>query len=105
MVLNCWESVVKVSSIRSYSYTTGGISGSLWIFFLVPPSIDGPAEEKVVETISNPVTFACDAAGIPPPSLAWLKNGRPIGVLIYSKTIYIVQEACFLFLYLLIAYL
>lgn len=43
------------------------------------PSIDGPAEESVVETISNPVTFACDATGIPPPSLAWLKNGRPIG--------------------------
>ncbi|KAM7388095.1 hypothetical protein PAMP_024296 [Pampus punctatissimus] len=44
----------------------------------VPPSIDGPAEERVVETISNPVTFACDATGIPPPSLTWLKNGRPI---------------------------
>lgn len=47
--------------------------------FSVPPSIDGPAEERIVETISNPVTFACDATGIPPPSLAWLKNGRPIG--------------------------
>lgn len=45
----------------------------------VPPTIDGPAEERVVETISNPVTFACDATGIPPPSLTWLKNGRPIG--------------------------
>ncbi|XP_034738598.1 hemicentin-1 isoform X2 [Etheostoma cragini] len=44
----------------------------------VPPSIHGPAEESVEETISNPVTFACDASGIPPPSLTWLKNGRPI---------------------------
>ncbi|XP_061539337.1 LOW QUALITY PROTEIN: hemicentin-1 [Phycodurus eques] len=44
----------------------------------VPPDIDGPAEEKVVETINNPVTFACDATGIPPPSLMWLKNGQPI---------------------------
>ncbi|XP_062857960.1 hemicentin-1 [Trichomycterus rosablanca] len=44
----------------------------------VPPSIDGPVEEHVVETISNPVTFACDATGIPPPSLTWLKNGRVI---------------------------
>uniref|UniRef100_A0A8B9H722 Hemicentin-1 n=1 Tax=Astyanax mexicanus TaxID=7994 RepID=A0A8B9H722_ASTMX len=34
--------------------------------------------EHVVETISNPVTFACDATGIPPPSLTWLKNGRVI---------------------------
>lgn len=46
----------------------------------VPPSIDGPAEESVVETISNPVIFSCDATGIPPPSLTWLKNGRPIGM-------------------------
>uniref|UniRef100_A0A671W9G0 Hemicentin 1 n=1 Tax=Sparus aurata TaxID=8175 RepID=A0A671W9G0_SPAAU len=51
---------------------------------LVPPSIDGPAEESVVETISNPVTLACDATGIPPPSLIWLKNGRSIGIYEYS---------------------
>ncbi|RXN06313.1 hemicentin-1 [Labeo rohita] len=44
----------------------------------VPPRLDGPAVERVVETISNPVTFACDATGIPPPSLTWLKNGRVI---------------------------
>lgn len=33
----------------------------------------------MAETLGNPVSFACDATGIPPPSLAWLKNGRPIG--------------------------
>ncbi|XP_038613568.1 hemicentin-1 [Tachyglossus aculeatus] len=44
----------------------------------VPPSIEGPKEEEVVETVGNPVTFACDATGIPPPSLVWLKNGEPI---------------------------
>ncbi|GCC29770.1 hypothetical protein chiPu_0008212 [Chiloscyllium punctatum] len=42
----------------------------------VPPSIEGLAEEKISEIISNPVTFACDATGIPPPTLTWLKNGR-----------------------------
>ncbi|XP_067893515.1 hemicentin-1 isoform X1 [Heterodontus francisci] len=44
----------------------------------VPPSIEGLAEEKINEVISNPVTFACDATGIPPPTLTWLKNGRTI---------------------------
>ncbi|XP_065811778.1 hemicentin-1 [Labrus bergylta] len=57
----------------------GQVDKNFHLNIYVPPSIDGPAEERVVETISNPVTFACDATGIPPPSLAWLKNGRPIG--------------------------
>ncbi|XP_075872115.1 hemicentin-1 isoform X2 [Nelusetta ayraudi] len=56
----------------------GQVDKNFHLNVYVPPSIDGPAEESVVETISNPVTFACDATGIPPPSLAWLKNGRPI---------------------------
>ncbi|XP_044123231.1 hemicentin-1 isoform X1 [Neovison vison] len=44
----------------------------------VPPSIEGPENEGVVETISNPVTLTCDATGIPPPTIAWLKNHKPI---------------------------
>ncbi|XP_067391212.1 hemicentin-1 isoform X2 [Emydura macquarii macquarii] len=44
----------------------------------VPPSIEGSEQDWINETISNPVTFACDATGIPPPTLIWLKNGKPI---------------------------
>ncbi|XP_012495412.1 PREDICTED: hemicentin-1-like, partial [Propithecus coquereli] len=44
----------------------------------VPPSIEGPEKEVVVETVSNPVTLTCDATGIPPPTVAWLKNHKPI---------------------------
>ncbi|KAI1236572.1 hypothetical protein IHE44_0014825 [Lamprotornis superbus] len=44
----------------------------------VPPSIEGPEQELVFESISNPVSFVCDATGIPPPTLVWLKNGKPI---------------------------
>lgn len=47
--------------------------------FTVPPSIEGPENEVIVETVSNPVTLTCDATGIPPPSIAWLKNHKPIG--------------------------
>ncbi|XP_076007425.1 hemicentin-1 [Genypterus blacodes] len=56
----------------------GQVDKNFHVNIYVPPSIDGPAEVKVVETISNPVTFACDATGVPPPSLTWLKNGRSI---------------------------
>lgn len=45
----------------------------------VPPSIEGPEHEAVVETISNPVSLACDATGIPPPSIVWLKNKKRLG--------------------------
>ncbi|ELV11507.1 Hemicentin-1 [Tupaia chinensis] len=44
----------------------------------VPPSIEGPEQEAIVETISNPVTFACDTTGIPPPTITWVKNHKPI---------------------------
>uniref|UniRef100_A0A3P9M5Z2 Hemicentin 1 n=1 Tax=Oryzias latipes TaxID=8090 RepID=A0A3P9M5Z2_ORYLA len=43
-----------------------------------PPRIDGSVRESLVEIISNSVSFACDASGIPPPNLSWLKNGQPI---------------------------
>ncbi|XP_060933914.1 hemicentin-1 [Limanda limanda] len=56
----------------------GQVDKNFHLNIYVPPSIDGPVEENVVETISNPVTFSCDATGIPPPSLTWMKNGRPI---------------------------
>uniref|UniRef100_A0A3Q1B6M5 Hemicentin-1 n=1 Tax=Amphiprion ocellaris TaxID=80972 RepID=A0A3Q1B6M5_AMPOC len=56
----------------------GQVDKNFHLNIYVRPGIDGPAEESVVETISNPVTFACDATGIPPPTLIWLKNGHPI---------------------------
>ncbi|XP_067452563.1 hemicentin-1 isoform X1 [Thunnus thynnus] len=72
----------EVSDTGQYVCTATNVAGQVdknfHLNIYVPPSIDGPAEERVVETISNPVTFACDATGIPPPSLTWLKNGRPI---------------------------
>ncbi|NXX95340.1 HMCN1 protein, partial [Centropus bengalensis] len=50
----------------------------LFCSYWLPPSIEGPEQESVSEAISNPVTFVCDATGIPPPTLVWLKNGKPI---------------------------
>nr|XP_054608122.1 hemicentin-1 isoform X2 [Nothobranchius furzeri] len=60
------------------SNVAGQVNKNFHLNVHVPPSIDGPGNESVVETISNPVTLTCDATGIPPPSLTWLKNGHPI---------------------------
>ncbi|KAG5850585.1 hypothetical protein ANANG_G00084020 [Anguilla anguilla] len=72
----------EVSDTGQYVCKASNIAGQVdknfHLNIYVPPTIDGRADERVLETISNPVTFACDATGIPPPSLTWLKNGRPI---------------------------
>ncbi|XP_039213555.1 hemicentin-1 isoform X2 [Crotalus tigris] len=44
----------------------------------VLPTIEGPQQEWINETISNPITLTCDATGIPPPAITWLKNGKPL---------------------------
>ncbi|XP_060630493.2 hemicentin-1 isoform X1 [Anolis sagrei] len=44
----------------------------------VPPTIEGPEQEWINETISNPVALTCDATGIPPPAITWFKNGKPL---------------------------
>uniref|UniRef100_A0AAV2KYV0 Ig-like domain-containing protein n=1 Tax=Knipowitschia caucasica TaxID=637954 RepID=A0AAV2KYV0_KNICA len=56
----------------------GQVDKNFHLNIYIPPSIDGQSEETFVETVGNPVTFACDATGIPPPRLTWLKNGHPI---------------------------
>uniref|UniRef100_A0A3B5LKZ5 Hemicentin 1 n=1 Tax=Xiphophorus couchianus TaxID=32473 RepID=A0A3B5LKZ5_9TELE len=71
----------EVSDTGQYVCMASNVAGQVNKNFnlnIHPPSIDGPAEENVVETISNPVAFTCDATGIPPPSLTWLKNGHTI---------------------------
>lgn len=44
----------------------------------VPPSIrsTGPAERSVV--LHKPISLECISSGIPPPSITWIKDGRPV---------------------------
>ncbi|NXU50379.1 HMCN1 protein, partial [Turnix velox] len=72
----------EVSDMGQYVCKAVNIAGrddkNFHLNVYVPPSIEGPEQELVNETVSNPVTFVCDATGIPPPTLVWLKNGKPI---------------------------
>ncbi|XP_027579260.2 hemicentin-1 [Pipra filicauda] len=72
----------EVSDTGQYTCRAINIAGrddkNFHLNVYVPPSIEGPEQELVSESVSNPVTFVCDATGIPPPTLAWLKNGKPI---------------------------
>ncbi|XP_068809626.1 hemicentin-1 isoform X3 [Struthio camelus] len=72
----------EVSDTGQYACKAINIAGrddkNFHLNVYVPPNIEGPEQERVNETLSNPVTFVCDATGIPPPTLTWLKNGKPI---------------------------
>uniref|UniRef100_A0A8C7CSJ9 Hemicentin-2 n=1 Tax=Oncorhynchus kisutch TaxID=8019 RepID=A0A8C7CSJ9_ONCKI len=50
------------------------------LLVLVPPSISGEtsAPREVQTTQDSVVTLECQAAGIPPPQISWLRNGRPL---------------------------
>jgi hypothetical protein len=47
------------------------------IFHLVPPNIMGE-EQNVSVVISQAVTLLCQSDAVPPPTLTWLKDGRPL---------------------------
>lgn len=47
------------------------------IFHLVPPNIMGE-EQNISVLISQAVELLCQSDAIPPPTLTWLKDGRPL---------------------------
>lgn len=47
--------------------------------FTVPPVLDGPLQESLNYTLGSHVALLCETSGVPVPSIAWLKDGTPIG--------------------------
>ncbi|MBN3299469.1 HMCN1 protein, partial [Amia calva] len=47
----------------------------------VPPGVDHTEpSEQVTVVRGSLVTFSCEARGVPPPSLSWLKDGQPLSL-------------------------
>lgn len=44
----------------------------------VPPSVVGANPENLTVVVNNLVSLTCEATGIPPPDLSWLKNGKSV---------------------------
>lgn len=47
------------------------------VFHVVPPNIMGE-EQNVSVLISQAVELICQSDAVPPPTLLWLKDGRPL---------------------------
>ncbi|XP_040215726.1 hemicentin-1 isoform X1 [Rana temporaria] len=72
----------QVSDTGEYECVATNVAGQDKKTFLVnvyvPPSIQGPQVEYNNGIIENSVTLHCNAYGIPPPTITWLKDGNPI---------------------------
>lgn len=51
----------------------------MYLHILEPPKISGSSspEEQLV-AVDSVLELECIATGLPPPSLSWLKDGRPL---------------------------
>lgn len=56
----------------------------------VPPTIIGQTQvpENVSVVVKNPVVLTCEASGMPPPSITWLKDGQPIST---SSSVWVIS--------------
>lgn len=67
-----------------YSCIASNLAGiadqNFFVDVSVPPSIlqTENSTDEILAIVNHPVTIKCPANGIPPPSIQWFKNGRPI---------------------------
>ncbi|XP_061624718.1 hemicentin-1 isoform X2 [Phyllopteryx taeniolatus] len=62
------------------SNRAGSSTKSFNLTILEPPKISkSGAPEELTIAVNNPLELECFAEGVPPPTLSWLKDGRPLG--------------------------
>lgn len=51
------------------------------VVFTAPPAVERTEPtEQVVVVLGSSVTLTCEARGVPPPTLSWLKDGQPLSL-------------------------
>ncbi|XP_061672486.1 hemicentin-1 [Syngnathoides biaculeatus] len=62
------------------SNQAGSSTKSFNLTILEPPKISKfSAPEELTIAVNKPLELECSAEGVPPPTLSWLKDGRPLG--------------------------
>ncbi|XP_071783895.2 hemicentin-1 [Centroberyx gerrardi] len=73
---------VQVADGGTYTCKVSNVAGQVDRTFRltvhVPPVLDGPLQESLIQTLGSHVTLLCEASGVPVPSITWLKDGTPI---------------------------
>ncbi|XP_035291447.1 hemicentin-1 [Anguilla anguilla] len=73
---------VQVADNGIYTCKVSNIAGQVDRTFRltvhVPPALNEPLQETLVQTQGSHITLLCEATGVPAPSIAWMKDGVPI---------------------------
>ncbi|XP_025060802.1 hemicentin-2 [Alligator sinensis] len=72
----------QVSDKGLYSCKATNVAGEAEQAFVlavqVPPSIKNPQQETIDGAAGNLLILTCNAVGMPPPAITWLKDGSPL---------------------------
>ncbi|KAJ8379625.1 hypothetical protein SKAU_G00004030 [Synaphobranchus kaupii] len=73
---------VQVADNGIYTCKVSNIAGQVDRTFRltvhVPPVLNEPLQEALVQTLGSHITLLCEATGVPAPSITWMKDGAPI---------------------------
>uniref|UniRef100_A0A5F8HA67 Hemicentin-2 n=1 Tax=Monodelphis domestica TaxID=13616 RepID=A0A5F8HA67_MONDO len=74
---------VQVADKGLYSCKVSNIVGEAIRTFVlivqVPPIFENPEKETLSQVAGNPLVLVCDVAGVPAPTVTWLKDRMPVG--------------------------